>query len=89
MGLPSGSADLENCPVPEELLKKLMDATLNSTAEIDTQLSQDQRAALAVYCYRRSHFRRLGLSIAAHCDKNALVREAGHAGELIYAQSRN
>ena len=64
MGLPSGSADLENCPVSEELLKRLLDTTLNAVAEIGQQLTDEQRATLAIYCYRRSHFRRLGLSLA-------------------------
>lgn len=88
MALPSGSADLENCPVSEELLKKLLGTTLNAVAEISNQLSDEQRATLAVYCYRRSHFRRLGLSLAAQCNRQALIREAGHAGELIFAQSQ-
>ncbi|WP_428673748.1 hypothetical protein [Roseibium sp.] len=86
---PTGSADLDNCPVPEDLLKRLMEATLNAVSDIGGQLPENQRAALAVYCYRRAHFRRLGLSLAALCSRQALAREAGHAGELIHMQASN
>ncbi len=88
MGLSAGSADLETCPVKDEILKRLLDSALNATAEIGSQLPDEQRAALAIYCYRRSHWRRIGLQLAAQCSKADLVREAGTAGELIYLQSR-
>ncbi|WP_299480468.1 hypothetical protein [uncultured Roseibium sp.] len=84
----SGSTDLENCPVPEDLLKNLLDATLHVVSDIGSQLPDHQRAALAVYCYRRSHLRQLGLSLAALCSRTALVMEAGHAGELIHVQAQ-
>ena len=81
-----GSTDLENCPVSDDLLKRLLDSTVNSVAEIGGQLSESQRAELAAFCYRRSHFRDLGLALAALCSRNALITEAGHAGEIIYQQ---
>ncbi len=84
---PNGSTDLEACPVSEDLLKRLLDATLNAVSDVGGQLPENQRAALAVYCYRRSHFRRLGLSLASLCSRQSLVMEAGHAGELIHAQA--
>jgi hypothetical protein len=84
----SGSTDLEDCPVPEDLLKRLLDATLNAVSDVGAQLSEAQRAALAVYCYRRSHLRQLGLSLAALCSRSALMMEAGHAGELIHVQAQ-
>jgi len=84
---PTGSMDLEACPVSDDLLKRLLDTTLNAVAEVGGQLPEQQRAALAVYCYRRSHFRRLGLSLAALCSRQTLVKEAGHAGELIHRQA--
>ena len=69
------------------MLKRLLDTTLNAVAEVGGQLPEQQRAALAVYCYRRGHFRRLGLSLATLCSRQALVMEAGHAGELIHRQA--
>lgn len=82
------SIDLEDCPVPEDLLKRLLDATLNAISDVGAQLTEPQRAALAVYCYRRSHLRQLGLSLAALCNRAALMMEAGHAGELIHMQAQ-
>lgn len=84
---PIGSTDMENCPISDDLLKRLLDATLNAVTDVADQLPEEQRAALAVYCYRRSHLRRLGLSLAALCSRQVLVMEAGHAGELIHMQA--
>ena len=60
---------------------------MNAVSDIGGQLPENQRAALAVYCYRRAHFRRLGLSLATLCSRQPLAREAGRAGELIHAQA--
>lgn len=83
----SGSTDLETCPVSDDLLKRLLDTTVSAVADFGSQLPEYQRAALAVYCYRRAHFRRLGLALASLCSQHALVTEAGHAGELIHRQA--
>jgi hypothetical protein len=88
MPMAKGSADLETCPVTDDILKKLLDSALNATAEITGQWPAAQRAAMAVYCYRRAHLRRLGLQLAAQCEQSDLVREAGTAGEMIYLQSK-
>lgn len=85
---PTGSTDLEACPVSDDLLKRLLDTTLSAVADLGGQLSEPQRAALAVYCYRRAHFRRLGLTLASLCSRQSLVTEAGHAGELIFNQAK-
>ncbi|WP_299811005.1 hypothetical protein [uncultured Roseibium sp.] len=84
---PTGSTDLDNCPVSDDLLKRLLDATFNAVTDVGNQLPDSQRAALAIYCYRRAHFRKLGLSLAALCSRHSLVMEAGHAGELIHLQA--
>ncbi|KZM51588.1 hypothetical protein [Labrenzia sp. OB1] len=84
---PTESADLDNCPVSDVLLKRLLDATVNAVTDVGNQLPDSQRAALAVYCYRRAHFRKLGLSLAKLCSRHSLVMEAGHAGELIHLQA--
>jgi len=84
---PTGSTDLETCPVSDDLLKRLLNTTLSAVADLGSQLPEAQRAALAVYCYRRAHFRRLGLTLAALCNRQSLVIEAGHAGELIFRQA--
>ncbi|MES0809651.1 hypothetical protein ABLO27_09230 [Roseibium sp. SCPC15] len=86
MGL-SDSIDMETCPVSDDHLERLLSATFNAVSEVSSQLSESQRAALAVYCYKRSHLRRLGLSLAALCNPQSLSMEAGYAGELIHAEA--
>lgn len=86
---PSGSMDLESCPVSDDMLKRLVDTTADAVAEIGVELPERQRAALAVFCYRRAHFRVLGLALAALCSERALVQEAGVAGEIIHRQARS
>ncbi|WP_417666657.1 hypothetical protein [Roseibium sp.] len=85
----SESQDLEACPVPESVFARLLQASLSAAAEIAPTLPEEQRSRLAVYCYRRAHLRRLGLTLAAACSKRSLVEEAGHAGELIHFQAQN
>ncbi|MES0880185.1 hypothetical protein [Roseibium sp. SCP14] len=86
MGL-SDPTDSETCPVSDNHLERLLSATCNAVSDVSGQLSENQRAALAVYCYKRSHLRRLGLSLAALCTPQSLSMEAGYAGELIHAQA--
>ncbi|EFO34502.1 conserved hypothetical protein [Roseibium sp. TrichSKD4] len=84
-----GSTDMEGCPVPEEVLGQLIHETLSSVAEKTREMPEHQRSRLAVFCYRRSHLRRLGLAVAANCSRHGLVEEAGHAGEVLYQQAAN
>ena len=75
--------------IPEALIELLYRAGESGAAELTVALSPLQRAALAVYCYRRSHLHRIGLAIAATCDQFALTRVLGTAlGSALFVQSR-
>jgi hypothetical protein len=75
--------------VPEELIGRLYRATESSVFEMLPDLSLQDRAYLAMFCYRKSHLHRIGLAIAATCDENVLVQTWGTAlGQTLYAQSR-
>jgi hypothetical protein len=53
------------------------------------QFSPVERANLAVFCYRKAHLNRVGLAIAATCDRDTLISAWGVAlGGTLYAQSR-
>ncbi|ADZ71847.1 hypothetical protein SL003B_3425 [Polymorphum gilvum SL003B-26A1] len=67
----------------------MLQALMRQNGAAARALPEDQRSRLAVFCYRKAHLRRLGLEIAATCSARALVEEAGHAGELIFRQSRD
>jgi hypothetical protein len=71
--------------ISEELIGRLHGATEDSVLA----LVSNQRASLAMHCYRKSHLRRTGLTIASTCDLVSLVQECGPIrGEAIFAQSR-
>lgn len=75
--------------VPEELIGRLYRATESSVFEMLPDLSVQDRAYLAMFCYRKSHLHRIGLAIAATCDESVLVQTWGTAlGQTLYAQSR-
>ena len=76
--------------VPEELIGRLYRATESSVFDILPELSLQDRAYLAMFCYRKSHLHRIGLAIAATCDESVLVQTWGTAiGQTLYAQSRD
>jgi len=75
--------------VPEDLIGRLYHATESSVFDMLPGLSAQDRAYLAMFCYRKSHLHRIGLAIAATCDENVLVATWGTAlGQTLYAQSR-
>ena len=43
-----------------------------------------------MFCYRKAHLRRVGLAIAATCDRSALVLAWGRPlGQALFEQSRD
>jgi hypothetical protein len=75
--------------ISEELIGRLIGATEDSLLELAATFQTDQRASLAVQCYRKSHLRGTGLTVASTCDLASLVRVCGPiCGEAIFAQSR-
>jgi hypothetical protein len=75
--------------VPDDLIGRLYRASESSVFDLLPELSLQDRAYLAMFCYRKSHLHRIGLAIAATCDENVLVQTWGTAlGQTLYAQSR-
>src|SRR6266853_2682186 len=75
--------------VPDDLIGRLYRATENTVADLLPDLSSQERACLAMFCYRKSHLHRIGLAIAATCDESVLVQTWGTAlGQTLFAQSR-
>src|SRR5215471_19493330 len=75
--------------VPEELIGRLYRATESTVFDLLPDLTVQDRAYLAMFCYRKSHLHRVGLAIAATCDESVLVQTWGTAlGQTLYAQSR-
>jgi hypothetical protein len=75
--------------ISDELIGRLYAATENTVLELVAAFQADRRASLAVHCYRKSHLRQTGLTIASTCDLSALVHVCGPLrGQAIFAQSR-
>jgi hypothetical protein len=75
--------------ISEELIGRLHHATEDSVLDLVSTLRASERAKLAMHCYRKSHLRQIGLTIATTCDLKSLVQELGSVlGGAIFAQSR-
>jgi hypothetical protein len=75
--------------ISEELIARLHGATENTVLELVAAFQADQRASLAMHCYRKSHLRQTGLTIASTCDLTTLVHVCGPLrGQAIFAQAR-
>jgi hypothetical protein len=80
---------VDDINISEELIGRLHRATEESVLELVVNLRANQRASLAMHCYRKSHLHQTGLTIASTCDLSSLVEECGPIlGEAIFAQSR-
>jgi hypothetical protein len=76
--------------VPDDLIGRLYGATDSAVADVMTGYSSDQRANLAMFCYRKAHLRPIGLAIAATCDFATLVGVWGPArGQALFDQSHD
>jgi hypothetical protein len=86
---PAASQLDDDVIVPDELIGRLHRATETTLLDVLDKFSPQERANLAMFCYRKAHLRRTGLAIAATCDLPALVRQWGTVlGHAIFAQSR-
>jgi hypothetical protein len=76
-------------PVPAEFAERLYRAGESQAAALVSGFSATQRANLAVYCYHKAHLHRIGLAIAATCERSALELTWGRTlGKVLYDQSR-
>src|ERR1700693_2976051 len=88
VGPPNPLLDDDTC-IPEELIGRLHNATEGSVPDLVAAFTSNERASLAVFCYHKSHLRRIGLAIARTCDLTSLVQEWGVIlGQAVFAQSR-
>jgi hypothetical protein len=75
--------------ISDELIGRLHYATEDRALDLVAAFTANERASLAMFCYRKSHLRRIGLAIATTCDLHSLVQQWGTVlGRAIFAQSR-
>ncbi len=86
---PSHTLNETSIPIPENLFGQLANAEPVDAVKIASELPLDNRARLAAFCYSRRHLNHLGLLIASTCDRMALRRAMGTAGDVVFKQSRD
>src|SRR5260221_12100580 len=75
--------------VPAELAERLYRAGESRVGDLVAGFSATQRANLAVYCYHKAHLQRIGLAIAATCERSVLELTWGRAlAKALFEQSR-
>jgi hypothetical protein len=75
--------------ISERLIGLLYRAADNGMLDLVAAFTADERATLAMFCYRKTHLRRIGLAIAATCDLNTLIQHWGEVlGTAIFTQSQ-
>lgn len=86
---PAHSLNEAVAPVDDSLFAKIVHAEPTEAIEVAGSLPLENRARLAAFCYARRHLNHLGLLIASTCDRMALRRAFGTAGDVVFRQSRN
>ena len=72
----------------DEVIGRLHECPPRSIDGLVSNLREDQRGNLAVFCYGRAHLHEVALAIAATCNLNALVQAGGNPGIFLFEQSR-
>jgi hypothetical protein len=79
----------DDCPIPEQLLFQIYDASKRRQPIPTLDVSVETRSMLALFCYRRGHLETAGLAIAATCEEPDLLSAGGALGAALFARSRN
>jgi hypothetical protein len=72
----------------DEVIGRLHECPTRSIDGLVSNLPEDQRGNLAVFCYGRAHLHDVALAIAATCNLDALVDAGGKPGNFLFEQSR-
>ena len=79
----------ESCPISEQLLFQIYDASKHRQPIPQLDLSGETKSMLALFCYRRGHLETAGLAIASTCEEPDLLLAGGALGAALFARSRN
>ena len=75
------------CPVPLDLLAKLLRCEGEVRDELIHAIPAMERARLAFFCYNRVHLRDLAFRITLLCELKELRILAGTKGDMLYQQA--
>ena len=77
-----------DCPVPLDLVARLMRTKAEAVPGLLDAIPEATRARLAVWLYGRSHTHEIGVRVAATCEGAELRRAAGFVGNVLFDLSR-
>ena len=83
------SLNEKEIPVADGLFSELVRSEPKEAIEVARKLPLENRSRLAAFCYSKRHLNHLGLLIASTCDRMALRRAFGMAGDIVFRQSRD
>jgi hypothetical protein len=85
------AADHDDRAAMSAALDRLYGVATQGVHDIVANLTESERARLAVFCYGRAHLNATGLAIAATCGLEQLTAAAhsSTAGRTIFTQSRD
>ena len=72
----------------DEVIGRLHECPTRSIDGLVSNMPEDHRGNLAVFCYSRAHLHDVALAIAATCNLDALVHAGGKPGNFLFEQSR-
>ena len=72
----------------DEIVGRLHGSPTRGIDGLVSNLPEDLRGNLAVFCYSRAHLHVVALAIAATCSEDALVHAGGNPGTFLFEQSR-
>ena len=72
----------------DEVVGRLYGSPTRGIDGLVSDLPEDERGNLAVFCYSRAHLHEVALAIAATCNLDALVQAGGKPGNFLFEQSR-
>jgi hypothetical protein len=72
----------------DEVIGRLHECPTRSIDGLVSNMPEDHRGNLAVFCYSRAHLHEVTLAIAATCNVDALVHAGGRPGNFLFEQSR-
>ena len=71
----------------ERAIARLLRADPAEVRDFSLGLAEQRPAHLALFCYAKTHYRCVGLSLAKSCSRHALAAAGGGAGEFLADQA--
>lgn len=82
----SAMAQISSSTISDAMIARICRGTPAEARTLALELSESNRAKLAIFCNARAHLRAHGREIAGVCTEESLHREGGLAGIMLLRQ---